>query len=117
MTIFRVQDRNGYGPYNSELYDEHFFLQRMKEYHDNWSHVLSRPDIYSDGLDLYYEKYTLSGFSSLEDLDWWFTGFLYELLEIDFNIVQLEVDKRYIKEGDFQLVFDSRKIKSCQTFL
>lgn len=96
VSIYRIENWRGAGPYNYRLTE----LNKMHEEHRG-----NRPHPRDDGIAGLKRK-EHCGFGSLEDLKWWFRGYLRALSLMGFNIAVYKVPLDRIRYGNRQLVFE-----------
>lgn len=94
--VYRVENWQGAGPYNSALVG----LRAMHE-----SHGGNRPQPKDDGIALSLNV-EHCGFGNRQDLDWWFQGFKRDLYRHKFNIAFYAVESELVRYGRRQLMFE-----------
>jgi len=109
MTIFRIENSVGLGPYVSNANQENQILHQM-----NLDHSCSplHPMPWEDNLPEMAREYELCGFESIEKLKKWFDGWINRLYDNGFFAVQLEIDKKNVKFGNYQIVFNKNRVYS-----
>jgi len=107
MIIYRYEDKDGYGPYNSSKRVTNTDLNIVLRQHDD---CVDHPcpskdfDCPCSMLDVRY------GFCSMADLEAWFTVEVRELLKIaGFSVVKYDVPVCSIQMGKKQVRFDNSK--------
>ena len=108
VTIFRVQDTKGQGPYTGDKTNYDYMTQRFcwsRRSHEGAN--LPSPD----AENLLRTDRHLCGFESLKQLHKWFTDYeLKNLKELGFTIHQIEVLKSSVQFGKQQLIFNSKEV-------
>lgn len=102
----RVETWKGAGPYGSS---NGGLLHMHAEHYGN------RPEPKDDGI-LVLQHGELCGFGDRGDLDWWFTGFKYDLYQQGFNIARYLVPGELIRYGGHQLVFERGDLLPVERF-
>ena len=119
-TVFRVENRDGVGPYNYK--DYRCFSHRLESQMDTMGRIHSNskeehPVGHNDGLIwIEFEKHNHSasaryGFKDHDSYIDWFSGYFELLNECGFCLAEYRVPQRYIQHGNSkkQLVFDKNK--------
>lgn len=108
MRVWRVEDRHGIGPYQSEKIN----LPGVS----TARHPAPPRDFSPKELKKLDRMFPLGpdspgvafGFSSLDQLREWFWGYLHDLNRHGFHIVEFEVPEKYLASGYHQVAFDKR---------
>lgn len=108
VTVFRVEDENGHGPYHNKGARSLFDMWADGRHNADNGRPLPKYDIenwnelYSEGV---IEDYCY-GFLYLEQLHSWFSkSELTKLKCLGYNVQQHEVDEQHILLGDYQIAF------------
>lgn len=106
MLVYRIQDKDGYGPFSNGFYAT---TSKFKKHNDDQIHPTPFEEglLDKDNIDKDYH----CGFSSKNRLNKWFTGIQKELTAGGFVIAVYQVDQQHVKRGETQLVFRKSKSK------
>ena len=113
MTIYRIEDKNGDGPYWSRQdFPNGHLIHRMTADHcsDEIDHSGILSDVISLGRVSEFTKYHLCAFVSKDQMLDWFDDWIYLLEEWGFNLVEITIDPIYVIETPTQAAFDSMKV-------
>lgn len=102
MYLYRIEHKNGLGPYNSSKQHRITFCAR----------TCNHPTPTEDNLDMFNSKYRC-GFSSLKQLLYWFhKADRHQLKSAGFKLYRLKVEEGY--KGNYQAIYikNSYKIES-----
>lgn len=106
MRVYRIQDSEGIGPYNSDVTNQH--VDRMRNDHQQLSHPAWAIDF-----GRWPHDGERCGFESMKHMFRWFGGYLPVLLGLGYTVVVFEVpvwDVQVGKSGK-QLMFQSAHAK------
>lgn len=110
MTVYRIEDASGIGPYQGIRYASDPLRQRMYHAHNKANSKSFRPCPTDDGIDRLNYCYDSIGCISLKSLKDWFRGFYAGLVRMGFYVVEIEVPDEYVKIGGMQVAFDRRRV-------
>lgn len=110
MLVYRIQDKDGYGPFSNGFYAT---TPKFKRHNTDQIH----PTPFEEGLlnPANIDKDYHCGFSSRNRLNKWFAGIQKELAYGGFVIAVYQVDQQHVKRGQIQLVFRKSKSKLIKT--
>lgn len=113
MTIYRIENDKGGGPYAGSNYykfprEYRELLYIMLDEHNDKHHLIP----VEDGIENFEHGVDFCGFQTLACLKDWFKGWWDYLIIMGFKIIQIEIDPKYVKIGDSQVCFDYSKIIS-----
>lgn len=103
--VYRVENKEGDGPYNSTGYVEE--LHEMAIEHRNDAH----PNPWRDEMLQSISSEERCGFSSVWDVRRWFEGFTIRLAENGYHVSIYDVPYEDIRHGESQVLFTRRGLK------
>ncbi len=114
--VYRIEDRNGCGPYNADRYEGNGISKKIKR---SLSRTLCRAhkngDLYPDASRRMSDD-DRCGFISIEQLLSWFDGYLDRLHRNKFRLAIYEVpDDDIDRSCSKQVVFKLRKLRPIKT--
>jgi len=110
MLVYRVEDSDGRGPYNSYMAHVPGLLMAH-----NQEGPKTRPNTYADPkLRHIMQDHEFCGFTSLTDMGQWFEGFGEALEDNDFTITEYEIDPSLVLHGSGQVVFEKYQAKKVR---
>ena len=101
VRVYRLEDANGEGPYNSNLLDPDYRLQMSGSHSFDSTHPTSSAEGF--GFPYVHEYFA---FLSMTDLFRWFGGYLKPLMERGVSIGVYEVDSSEVRIGTRQVLFN-----------
>ena len=107
-TVFRVEDSEGYGPYQGAQAQKCSWYDEMGYCHR------SHPMPVEDGIQFDFRRHESCrhGFSSMEKLEAWFGDWLFEVLASGFRIALYHVEPNDVLHGKKQVVFYPSGVRS-----
>lgn len=114
MLIYRLEDKNGTGPYRGKLRSNKIIEEMYLDHSGTVDRY--RPPPPSDGIRIESGfLHFFYGFKTEKQLKWWFYGYLTKLKKLGFQIVEIQVPKKHVFFGKHQVAFDSRFAKKKVT--
>ncbi len=102
MLIYRLEDEAGYGPYQTGK-----SIPEMEDAHSN--DMDNHPAIYRD-VDGFVANKHLCGFISLDQLKTWFDGWLSNLLNQGYKVIEIRINAQHVLVGDKQICYDDQYV-------
>lgn len=100
MLVYRLEDEDCQGPYigsKKEIFREMIDLHNIDDSH---------PSPQEDGIMFFNTIVDYSAFISIASLFDWFDEWLHLLIQNGFGIFEIEIDKRFVKFGKHQVLYD-----------
>lgn len=109
VSIYRVEQPNGAGPYSQEYMDS---LEDMFDEHEGGIHVSPKQDRLLGWIDP--GEYCC--FATLAQLKEWFEGYEHDLTELGFKVARYSVPLPLVRYGRTQAVFTRGDLFPEETF-